>query len=163
MTALAQKGAHLIDRLPRVREWIEIPLAAGGAGNAFATPYEETTRGDGSRLDLARSPDDLVFLYTGGTTGMPKGVMWTQAAVFEALGGGGIPALGLPPSASVDEQRERIAGGSSSMRLLPACPLMHGTGLFTALNALSAGGAIVTCESRSFDPDVLFATAAVGG
>ena len=53
------------------------------SGNAFATPYEEIARGDGARLDLERSPDDLIFLYTGGTTGMPKGVMWTQGAICE--------------------------------------------------------------------------------
>jgi fatty-acyl-CoA synthase len=153
--------AELRARLPKVREWIE--LSDGSQGNAFALPYESLATGEGKRLAIARSPDDLLLLYTGGTTGMPKGVMWTQSAVFEALGGGGIPALGQPPSASVDEQRERIASGASTMRLLPACPLMHGTGLFTALNALTAGGAIVTCESRSFDPDVLFATAAARG
>jgi fatty-acyl-CoA synthase len=154
--SFADGVAKLRDRLPRVREWIEV----GGAGNAFATPYEETTRGDGSRLDLARSPDDLVFLYTGGTTGMPKGVMWTQAAIFEGLGGGGSPVLGEKPSESVDEQRGRIAREATALRLLPACPLMHGTGQFTAYNALGAGGAIVTCESQHLDPLEVWATAA---
>ena len=156
--AFADNVAKVRDRLPRVREWIEL-ASAGGSGNAFATPYEETTRGDGSRLDLARSPDDLVFLYTGGTTGMPKGVMWTQAAIFEGLGGGGNPVLGEKPSADVAEQRTRIAREGAAMRLLPACPLMHGTGQFTALNALGGGGAIVTCESQRLDPLELWATA----
>src|SRR5262249_7314225 len=127
---------------------------------AFATLYEETTRGDGSRLDLARSPDDLVFLYTGGTTGLPKGVMWTQGAIFEALGGGGSPVLGEPPSQSVEEQRARILREATALRLLPACPLMHGTGQFTAFNALSGGGAIVTCDGQKLDPIELWSTAA---
>jgi len=154
--AFADRVAKIRDRLPQVREWIELD---GAAGNAFATPYEETTRGDGSRLDLARSPDDMVFLYTGGTTGMPKGVMWTQAAIFEALGGGGSPVIGEKPSESVAEQRERIAREATAMRLLPACPLMHGTGQFTAFNALGNGGGIVTCESQRLDPVELWATA----
>jgi fatty-acyl-CoA synthase len=153
--------AALAERLPSVREWIEID--DGSPGNAFAQAYEPLARGPGRRLDLERSPDDLLLLYTGGTTGMPKGVMWTQGAIFEALGGGGIPALGQPPSASREEQRERIAAEAGTMRLLPACPLMHGTGQFTALNALAGGGAIVTCDGRSFDPDELFATAAARG
>jgi fatty-acyl-CoA synthase len=153
--------AALRGRLPRVKDWIE--LDDGEPGNPFATDYEELTAGEGARLEIARSPDDLLLLYTGGTTGMPKGVMWTQAAIFEALGGGGIPALGQPPSASVEEQRARIEAGAASMRLLPACPLMHGTGQFTAINALTGGGAIVTCDGRSFDPDELFATAAARG
>jgi len=152
--------AGLRPRLPKVREWIE--LDDGSPGNAFAVPYETVAAGNGARLRIARSPDDLLLLYTGGTTGMPKGVMWTQAAVFEALGGGGIPALGQPPSGSIEEQRERIASGAS-MRLLPACPLMHGTGQFTAINALTGGGAIVTCDGHSFDPDALFATVSARG
>jgi fatty-acyl-CoA synthase len=158
--AFADRVAKIRDRLPQVREWIELD---GAAGNAFATPYEETTRGDGSRLDLARSPDDMVFLYTGGTTGMPKGVMWTQAAIFEALGGGGSPVIGEKPSDSVAEQRERIAREATAMRLLPACPLMHGTGQFTAFNALGNGGGIVTCESQRLDPVELWATASARG
>jgi fatty-acyl-CoA synthase len=153
--------AGLRGRLPKVREWIE--LDDGAPGSDFGTPYEELAAGPGERLAMARSPDDLLLLYTGGTTGMPKGVMWTQAAVFEALGGGGIPALGQPPSASVEEQRSRIAAEAGTMRLLPACPLMHGTGQFTAINALAGGGAIVTCDGHSLDPDDLFATAAARG
>jgi fatty-acyl-CoA synthase len=104
-----------------------------------------------------------VVLYTGGTTGMPKGVMWTQGAIFEALGGGGSPVIGEKPSASVDEQRARVAREGTALRLLPACPLMHGTGQFTAYNALGGGGAIVTCESQRLDPAELWATAAARG
>jgi fatty-acyl-CoA synthase len=159
--AFAPLVAALRDRLPRVRDWIE--LDDGSPGNAFARSYEELAGGNAQRLAIQRSPDDLLLLYTGGTTGMPKGVMWTQANVFEALGGGGIPAVGLPPSASLDDHRARIAGATAPLRLLPACPLMHGTGLFTALNALTAGGAIVTCDARTFDPDDLFATIAARG
>ena len=161
--AFADRVAKIRDRLPQVKEWIELPDAAGAGGNAFATPYEETTSGDGSRLDLERSPDDLVFLYTGGTTGMPKGVMWTQAAIFEALGGGGSPVLGEKPSESTEEQRARIAREATAMRLLPACPLMHGTGQFTAYNALGGGGAIVTCDGQRLDPADLWATACARG
>jgi fatty-acyl-CoA synthase len=157
--AFADRVAKIRDRLPGVREWIELADASGG-GNAFAVPYEDTTQGDGAPLDARRSPDDMVFLYTGGTTGMPKGVMWTQGAIFEALGGGGIAALGEKPSTSVEEQRGRIAREGTAMRLLPACPLMHGTGQFTAFNALAGGGAIVTCDSQRLDPVELWATAA---
>ena len=161
--AFADRVAKIRDRLPQVREWIELADATRSNGNAFATPYEETTQGDGSRLDIERSPDDLVFLYTGGTTGMPKGVMWTQGAIFEALGGGGSPVIGEKPSESVDEQRARIAREGTALRLLPACPLMHGTGQFTAYNALGGGGAIVTCESQRLDPAELWATAIARG
>ena len=161
--AFADRVAKIRDRLPGVREWIELAGADGSGGNAFAVPYEETTRGDGARLDVARSPEDLVFLYTGGTTGMPKGVMWTQGAIFEALGGGGIAALGEKPSRDAEEQRARIAREGTALRLLPACPLMHGTGQFTAFNALAGGGAIVTCDGQQLDPVALWATASARG
>ena len=50
-----------------------------------------------------RSGDDLLLLYTGGTTGMPKGVMWRQDDLFNVLGGGGNAVLGIPPAADLDE------------------------------------------------------------
>jgi len=157
----AEPVAKIRDRLSGIREWIEIPDA--GTGNAFATPWEQALAEPGERLDIQRSPNDMLFLYTGGTTGMPKGVMWTQDALFQALGAGGNPALGQAPSQSFAEQRERIASDQGTLRLLPACPLMHGTGLFTALNALAGGGAIVTCDSRSFDARHLWASVAARG
>jgi fatty-acyl-CoA synthase len=89
--------------------------------------------------------------------------MWTQSAIWAALGGGGSPVLGEPPSESVAQQRERIARDSNALRLLPACPLMHGTGQFTAYNALGGGGAIVTCENQRLDPLELWSTAEARG
>jgi fatty-acyl-CoA synthase len=79
--------AKLRDACPKVRDWIEID--DGEPGNAFADPYAEIASGSAARLDVERSPDDQVFLYTGGTTGMPKGVMWPQSALWRSLGGGG--------------------------------------------------------------------------
>ncbi|MDJ0786895.1 MAG: acyl-CoA synthetase [Myxococcota bacterium] len=159
--AFADTVAKIRDRLPKVREWVE--LDDGTEGNAFALAYEDALDADSGRLDIARSPRDMLFLYTGGTTGMPKGVMWTQDALFKALGAGGNAALGQEPSKSLEEQRDRIAADAGTMRLMPACPLMHGTGQFTAMNALAGGGAIVTCESQSLDPEHLFATVEARG
>ncbi len=149
----ADRVAKVRDRLPGVREWIEIAASDGSSGNAFATPYEDIVGGGADRPDVKRSPDDLLFMYTGGTTGMPKGVMWPQSALFRALGGGGNAVTGEKPSETVEEQRQRIADEARSQRLLPGCPLMHGTGLFTALNALANGGGIVTLAGKSFDAE----------
>jgi acyl-CoA synthetase (AMP-forming)/AMP-acid ligase II len=160
--SFADRVAKIRDRLPGVREWIE--LDDGSPGNAFATRYEDAlASGSTERLDIERSPDDLVFLYTGGTTGMPKGVMWGQGTLFEALGGGGNAALGQPPSATVEEQRDRIAAEAGTLRLMPACPLMHGTGQFTAFNALAGGGAIVTTDGHGLNAERLFQTVEARG
>ena len=153
----ADRVAKVRDRLPGVREWIEI--ADGSPGNAFATPYAELVgTGSDRRLDIARSPGDLLFMYTGGTTGMPKGVMWEHRALYHALGGGGNAVVGEKASESVEEQRARVAQEARAQRLLPACPLMHGTGLFTAINALGSGGAIVTLAGKSLDAEELWST-----
>jgi 3-oxocholest-4-en-26-oate---CoA ligase len=104
-----------------------------------------------------RSPDHLLLLYTGGTTGMPKGVMWRQDDLFNVLGGGGNPILGVPPAADLDELAARITGPGA--RFLPACPLMHGTGQFTALLVLNGGGDVICLEGRTFDAAALWQTA----
>jgi len=158
----ASSVAKVRDRLPKVREWIE--LDDGSEGNAFAVSYHEIVgAGTDQRLDIERKPTDLLFMYTGGTTGMPKGVMWEQSALYRALGGGGNAVIGEKASESVDEQRARIAQEGRGQRLLPACPLMHGTGLFTAINALGGGGAIITLEAKSLDAEELWSTVEARG
>jgi fatty-acyl-CoA synthase len=158
-TVFAGEFADRVDAirgaLPGVRGWIQVddgtPLAP------FAEPYEALAgEGPGDPLGIERSPDDLLFLYTGGTTGMPKGVMWRSEDLWRAIGGGGNPVLGDPPAASLDELHERLRGRGPSMRHLPACPLMHGTGLFTSLITLTAGGAIVTVPGANFDAHALW-------
>jgi len=154
--------AKVQGRLPKVREWIE--LDDGSDGNAFAVSYHEVVGGGtDERLDIKRSPTDLLFMYTGGTTGMPKGVMWEHSALYRALGGGGNAVIGEKASESVEEQRDRIAVEGRGQRLLPACPLMHGTGLFTAINALGGGGAIITLTARSLDAEELWSTVEARG
>jgi fatty-acyl-CoA synthase len=157
----AERIAKVRDRLPGVREWVE--LEDGTSGNAFATPYEQIIGAGAERLEIRRSPRDLLFLYTGGTTGLPKGVMWEQSALFRSIGGGGNAVLGERASGSVEEQRARIRELPRSQRLLPGSPLMHGTGLFTSFNALGGGGSVVTLRSRSLDPEELWSTVEVRG
>jgi fatty-acyl-CoA synthase len=169
----ADRVAKVRDRAPGVREWIELSDARGvgargwpddgAAGNAFATPYESLVAAGADAFEIERSGGDLLFLYTGGTTGMPKGVMWEQSALWRTLGGGGNVVLGEMPSRSLAEQRERIAQEARAQRILPGSPLMHGTGLFTALNALGGGGACVTLESRSLDAEELWSVVEARG
>ncbi len=129
----------------------------------WAVPYEEVvaTGADQTIAPWGRSGDDLLLLYTGGTTGMPKGVMWRQDDLFMVLGGGGNPIIGTPPAADLEEFRLRIEAPGLSM--LPACPLMHGTGQFSAFITMLGGGAIVMLEGRSFDTAELWRTVAERG
>jgi len=87
------------------------------------------------------TPDDLYALYTGGTTGRPKGVLWRQADVFVAAMGGR-NFRERREWASVDELVESAAARVGP-RVLSAAPFMHGTGQWVALQALHAGGSVV--------------------
>jgi fatty-acyl-CoA synthase len=140
-------------RLPKVIRWYVVADETG-AGPDWATPYESVASA-GLRIPRGRvSPDgdDLLLLYTGGTTGMPKGVMWRHDDLFNVLGAGGNALTGVPPATSVEELVDRIDPSLPAGPVaLIACPLMHGTGQFSALNAMASGGCVVTLANRKFD------------
>ena len=143
--------------LPRVKRWYCV-VDPGDAVPDWAVDYDAVVaaRVDGPvRGPWGRSPDDLLLLYTGGTTGMPKGVMWRQDDLFNVLGAGGQAVLGIGPAADVDELVSRIDPAAAPFVMLSACPLMHGTGQFSSFIAMNLGGAIVTLPSRHFDVDEL--------
>ncbi|MGB3626302.1 MAG: AMP-binding protein, partial [Henriciella sp.] len=146
------------DRLPNVKVWVEI----GGDGSDtpdYAIAYEDlAAEGDGSELGIERSDDDLLFLYTGGTTGMPKGVMWSHRIWRESSRESMIKIYGFTPE-NMDQHIAWTHEAGKLSRQLPACPLMHGTGLFTAMGSIISGGCIVTLENtKKFDPEELWET-----
>jgi len=95
--------------------------------------------------------DDLLFLYTGGTTGMPKGVMWRHEDLITVLGRGAHAIYGIPEGGDVDELIARVGPDWPSHTTHVACPLMHGTGQFSAFIALALAGAVSTSVNRTFD------------
>lgn len=153
--SFAEIVAGIRPRLPKVKRWIAVaepghPVpdwAADYETIAAATPAQRPVK-----APWGRSVDDLLLLYTGGTTGMPKGVMWRQDDLFNVIGAGGNAALGIPPATSVEELIARI-GSPEHLRpiSLVACPLMHGTGQFSAFICLNQGGTVATLPSRKFD------------
>ncbi|HMC53313.1 MAG TPA: acyl-CoA synthetase [Acidimicrobiales bacterium] len=143
-------------RLPGVRRWYVV--ADGNPEPDWAVPYEPVVSGEAGRAvgPWGRSGDDILMLYTGGTTGMPKGVMYRQDDLFMALGGGGNAVLGASPANDIAELASRISGPGP--RMLSACPLMHGTGQWSSFIALGLGGSITTLTSRRFDAAELWRT-----
>jgi fatty-acyl-CoA synthase len=147
----------LRDRLPGVAAYLQID--DGHPQAPFAEPYESLAEtGRGARLDIRRSPDDLLFLYTGGTTGMPKGVMWRAEDLWLALNRGANLTNANYVPADLADHTARLRRDGAVGRILPACPLMHGTGLFSSISALAGGSAVVTLPSVRLDAHELWAT-----
>src|SRR5439155_7786540 len=97
-------------QLPMVKRWYVV--ADGNPEPPWATPYEPVVAAGNDRVEApwGRSGEDLLLLYTGGTTGMPKGVMWEQDQLFQVLGGGGNPIAGTPPAKDMEDFAARITG-----------------------------------------------------
>lgn len=144
---------ELKDRLGKVATFVEV--SDGGDTAPFAEQYDAlVASGDGAPLGIERSPDDMLFIYTGGTTGMPKGVMWRGDDMREAQLSA-LRKLGPVPEtldALVASIKEIGPGG----RIIPACPLMHGTGLLTAMGNMMNGGTVVTLQHHSLNPEELW-------
>jgi fatty-acyl-CoA synthase len=140
------------DRLPKVTRWYVVADEAG-EGPDWAVPYESVVAAGADRVvgPAGRSGDDLLMLYTGGTTGMPKGVMWRQDDLFNVLGAGGQALLGIPPATSVEEVAARLDPSTPGPVTLVACPLMHGTGQFSALITMALAGSVASLPSRRLD------------
>lgn len=148
--------ADVHSRLPGVKTWLQVKMDDTPLP-AFAQDYERFIAAQATGdLAIQRSPDDLFFLYTGGTTGMPKGVMWRANDLRRAQMN---PALMPKMPANMAEHVEivRETGGN---RFIPACPQMHGTGLLTSFNTLLGGGCVITLEAPSFDAVELWETTA---
>ena len=145
----AETVAGLRPRLPKVRGWLWVDDGSGPCPE-WAVPYEEAAAAGPGRVrgPWGRSGDDIYMLYTGGTTGMPKGVMWRQDDLFHLLNASS--PRKLPTDRGMDGVRAELAGGPGGVGL-PACPLMHGTGALTTMSAMTSGGSVVTLEGRRFD------------
>ena len=147
-------------RLTKVKCWVAV-ADPGHAAPDWAEDYDGVIARVPTqrpvRATWGRSGDDLLLLYTGGTTGMPKGVMWRQDDLFQVLGAGGNAALGVPPATSIAELLARHASPEHLRTTSLVCaPLMHGTGQFSAFINFINGGTVATLPSRKFDANELW-------
>jgi fatty-acyl-CoA synthase len=155
----AERIERIRGRVPGVRGWLWVDDGSGPCPE-WATPYEDAAKSADGRVgaEWGRSGDDLLMLYTGGTTGMPKGVMWRQDDLFARTNA---PSLRrYDEAAAIDGVRQVVSSGGPGMSLMPACPLMHGTGCFMALECLAEAGRVVLLAGRHLDAEELLDTIA---
>jgi len=143
----------LQSQLEHVKVWLQVADDSGNALLPGALDYEQAlAQASDAPPPDDLSPDDLYILYTGGTTGMPKGVLWRQEDIFY-----GALTAGWAPQ-SLDEIQARVKE-ASPIRALPAPPFMHGAAHWVAFIMWHIGGTvIVNSVVDRLDPDDLWST-----
>jgi acyl-CoA synthetase (AMP-forming)/AMP-acid ligase II len=150
-----ERVAGALPRAEKLRHLMRVGTPAPDAPPLPAVDFTEAeASGSPERGFAPRSADDQFIIYTGGTTGMPKGVMWRQEDLFFSGLGGGAPTG--EPVKKPEELAERVAAGGDGITFFPAPPLMHGTSTLTAFIGFNFGQRVVL--HRKFVPEEVLRT-----
>ena len=149
-SAFAPTLTAVLPTLPKLRLLLQVDDSSGHELVPGAVPYEAALADASPEPPGPLSPDDLYVLYTGGTTGLPKGVLWRQADFLAAC-------LGVTQTTT-----ELVAAAPRShLRALPAPPFMHGAAHWNAISTWIAGGTVLVQDRpEHLDPDDILATVA---
>ena len=163
-TALVYHGAfsEVVEQARASLPNITLFLQVNGGDNLPLLPgavdYDAAMASHQPMAPIQRSGADSLLLYTGGTTGLPKGVVWSHSGLFGALAFTGYASLGLSLPETIDDV-SRIASELNSSGKSPvnmtAPPLMHGTAMFLAFSTFVVGGTVVLLGGRKFDASEL--------
>ena len=156
----AEQIASIKDKLPKVKLYIQVDDKTNETLD-FAQDYESAISECQPMERQERSEDNIYMLYTGGTTGMPKGVMYQHGGHLKGMlntagAWGLIPVQEKIDVDSVALEVKKLADEGRLPISIPACPLMHGTGMWLgAIIPHLVGGTVVTLPNLGFDPDGL--------
>lgn len=156
----AERVAAIQDKLPGIKTYIRIE---DGSGGSIADDFEfEAVIADTAPMPrIERSEDDVYMLYTGGTTGMPKGVMYSAGQMSTGLTAGWVLLAGMEEAPATPEALGMAAAAvyesGNQVVSLAGCPLMHGTGMWIgSLIPHMMGGAVVTISDLGLDPELIW-------
>src|SRR5437867_10766896 len=149
--------ARIRERLPGLRLLLQVDDGSGERLLPGALDYEAALAAASPAGPPVRpTPDDLYIIYTGGTTGAPKGVLWRQEDIFHAAMTGGAPGFEGPTNI---EALVAEAEHGTYMRTLPVPPLMHGAAQWVAFGAIHTGGTVVLQGNpEKLDPEDIWTT-----
>ena len=158
-SSLGDRVARVVDRLPKLKLLVEVS-DDGEHHVVTAIPYNTLLADYDPMPRITRDDDDIYMLYTGGTTGMPKGVMYQMGSLVEGFVNGGLAFIGMTPPADISQLgttvRDAHASGIRPITI-PGCPIMHGTGMWIGAMMPQSGGAhVITLQKRSFDAHEMF-------
>jgi len=161
-SSLGDRVARIAHRLSKLRLLIQVRDDDTNHVDT-AHDYENVVKSHDPSPRISRRDDDIYMLYTGGTTGMPKGVMYPLGALTDSFIRSTFNINGLPPPNTIADVIPSIqslhAAGTAPISI-PGCPLMHGTGMWLgAMFVHLAGGSVITLQKRSFDADEMFTVA----
>jgi fatty-acyl-CoA synthase len=158
-SSLGDRVARVVDRLPKLKLLVEVS-DDGEHHVVSAVPYNTLVADYDPMPRITRDEDDIYMLYTGGTTGMPKGVMYQMGSLVDGFVNGGLAFVGMTPPAEISQLgttvRDAHASGIRPITI-PGCPIMHGTGMWIGAMMPQSGGAhVITLQKRSFDAHEMF-------
>ena len=149
---------QIAQSLPNIKVWIEV---ADGNQSHFSDcmNYADVLNDYPPMERIDRDPETIYMLYTGGTTGMPKGVMYKQGEFLSFLFRT-LKAMGYDVPEDLSDLEGSILASKANdefIKSLVGCPLMHGTGMWLgAFLPLLLGGTVITTSNLGFDPDKLW-------
>ena len=154
--SFAPRVAEAAEGLPRLRSFLVVEDGSEETPVAGSEPYEEALAVASPERPPAagRSADDLYCVYTGGTTGMPKGVVWRHEDIFKAaMGGGDLTQMGNYV-ATPEGLAERLP--EAGIIALATPPLMHSSAHWLAFHQLFTGGKVILTPLGRFDPQLIW-------